>query len=226
MKTSEDDGRMYPEPEGTVRIATLSDGIFAIAMTLLVLTIQIPKIPADRAGAELPGYIYRLWPQLTKYFLAFITLAAFWMSHHVQFRHIRRSNYVFLWINILAMMLTALIPFTTDIVGDYGNVAAAARLFEFNLLLAGMAFYWQWTYACRHRLVSPGIDPSIIKKIRQSILIIPALSLIALVISAFTSRWSTSVYILIPFLYHRERLTHRLLPGEKEEKRVTGSHPN
>jgi len=214
MKMTEDNEKLNVKAEGTGRIETLADGIFAIAMTLLVLTIQIPKITSERVAVELPRYIYRLWPQLTQYVIAFITLASFWMGHHVQFKYIRRSTSTLLWLNIYALMLAALIPFTTEIMGDYGQVPIAARLFEVNLLLAGLAFYWQWHYASHnHRLISPDLDPLIIKTIRQSTLIIPALSLIALVISIFAPSWSTTVYILIPFLYHRDRLKRRLLPG-------------
>ena len=64
MKMTEDNEKQKAKAEGTGRIETLADGVFAIDMTLLVLTIQIPKIPDERVAVELPRYIYRLWPQL------------------------------------------------------------------------------------------------------------------------------------------------------------------
>lgn len=198
---------------GTGRIVTLSDGIFAIAMTLLVLTVKIPHIPADQAAAELPARIRGLWPQLSQYIYAFITLASFWMGHHSQFRYIRRADAAFLWLNILVLMLAALIPFSAEIVGDYGQVPIAAQLFEVNLLLVGLVIYWQWCYALRHELVVPGLARETSKKIRQAALFIPALSLIALAISPFWPDWSTSVYALTPFLHHRGWLARKLRPG-------------
>jgi len=192
------------------RLEALVDGIFAIAMTLLVLSIDVPKIPADKVAAELPRYIRGLWPELSQYVLAFITLAAFWMGHHYRYRYIRRVDAGLLWINILALMFVALIPFTTELVGDYGEMPIAARLFEINMLLAGMAFCWQWLYATRHHyLVDDDLSDRIIKAGLMKELFIPALSVAGLVISCFSPSWSSSVYFLAPFLHHHNHRKRR-----------------
>ncbi len=196
----------------TRRLEALVDGIFAIAMTLLVLSIDVPKIPADRVSMEFARYVRALWPELSQYILAFITLAAFWMGHHSRYRYIKRADAGLLWINILALMFVALIPFTTELVGDYGEVALAARLFEVNMLLAGLAFCWQWIYATRyHRLVEDGLSVEIIKEGREKDLFIPILSIAALIISFFSPSWSSSVYFLVPFLHHYKHRKHRAI---------------
>jgi uncharacterized membrane protein len=193
---------------GTGRIEALTDGVFAIAMTLLVLSIDVPRFPAASAGQELPRYLrYQLWPELNQYVLAFITLAAFWIGHHQQYHHIRQANSALLWLNILTLLLVALIPFSTAVAGDYPDVRIAVQIFELNLLLVGLAYYWHWSYATHnHRLVDPKLDPAHIAKTKKAMLVIPALSVVALGLSYISPAWSTSLYFLIPFLYHREKL--------------------
>jgi len=203
---------MESSPIGTRRLESLTDGVYAIAMTLLVLSITVPRFPPAAAAEELPRFLrYRLWPELSQYVLAFITLAAFWVGHVQQYHHIRRISSNLLWLNNLTLLLVALIPFTTAIAGDYGNIGIAVRIFELNLLLVGMVSYWHWAYATRnHRLVDPGLSPEHIKNTRHGMLIIPLLSLAALLISLISPDWSTSVYFLIPVFYHREKIRHRL----------------
>lgn len=188
----------------TRRIEALTDGVFAIAMTLLVLSIDIPRFPEGSAAQQLPRYLrYQLWPELSQYVLAFITLAAFWIGNHQQYHHIRRANSALLWLNILTLMLVVLIPFTTAVAGDYGDIRVGAQLFEFNLLLVGLVYYWHWSYATRHhRLVDPNLDPRHIAETRKAMLIIPCLSVVALGLAFITPGWSMTVYILIPFLIH------------------------
>ena len=199
------------------RIEALTDGIYAIVMTILVLSIDIPTFPAGTAAARLPHYLrHELWPELSKYVLAFITLAAFWIGHVQQYHHIRKINSNLIWMNIYCLMLIALIPFTTAIAGDYADVGIADRIFELNLLLAGLAYYGHWTYATRrHRLVDPSLDPEHIARTKKAMLIIPILSLAALGISFLMPAWSTAVYILIPILYHRDKIKKKLFSSNR-----------
>ncbi len=200
---------------GTGRIEALTDGIFAIAMTLLVLTIDNPDFPSGEAAVKFPGYLRSLWPDFCQYVLAFITLASFWMSHHQQSKHIKRIDSNFIWLNILALIVVALIPFSTHIAGDYGNLRLGAQVFEVNLLFAGLLFWRQWRYATKdRRLVEADLSPDLIRRYRQGTLIIPGLSLLALALSFITPSWSMSVYFLIPLFYHRG-LIRRKLAGKK-----------
>ncbi len=213
MKDERSDSRALSESSRKKRIAALTDGIYAIVMTILVLSIDIPRFPAGTAAARLPAYLSnQLWPELTKYVLAFITLAAFWIGHVQQYHHIKKINSNLLWMNIFSLMLIALIPFTTAIAGDYATVGIADRIFELNLLLAGLAYYGHWSYATRkHHLVDPSLTPEHIVRTKKAMLIIPILSLAALAISFVMPAWSTSVYILIPFLYHQEKIKKKLI---------------
>jgi len=102
------------------RLEFLTDGVFAIVMTLLVLEISIPEIAHPSLQVELPRRLLELWPKLYSYLLSFFVLGTLWTLHHRSFHSIKRSDNVLLWLNIFFLMFVALMPFTTSIVGNYG----------------------------------------------------------------------------------------------------------
>ena len=219
MKSSRADRSVTAESGKKKRIAALTDGIYAIVMTILVLSIDIPKFPQETAAVQLPSYLrFKLWPEISKYVLAFITLAAFWIGHVQQYHHIKKIDSRLLWMNVFSLMLIALIPFTTAVAGDYATVGVADRIFELNLLIAGLMYYFHWSYATHnHRLVFSDLDPQHIARTKKAMLIIPILSLAALAISFLQPAWSTSVYILIPFLYHRDTIKEKLIGSKSDD---------
>lgn len=94
-------------PEGIGRILALSDGVFAIAITLLVIQIALPAT----AGADLPSALLRLWPRYLAYVLSFLVIARFWFSHHLAFRLITRYDGILVWLNLVLLMFVAFLPF-------------------------------------------------------------------------------------------------------------------
>ena len=120
------------------RTEALSDGIFAFAMTLLVISLAVPPIPEKDAPAVLPGVLAGMWGEFLIFVIAFFVIASFWLSHH---RIIRRVEYVddrLIWINITFLFFIVLIPFTTTISGDYSNVLEAVLFFHGNILVASL----------------------------------------------------------------------------------------
>lgn len=187
----------------TKRIETLVDGVFAIAMTLLVVNLHIPTVPQKLASEEIPAAILKLGPSFVSYFMSFFLLAIFWMVHHRQFRSIKRANDTLLWINIIFLMFVALIPFTTYLNGRYGDELLPVILFESNMLIIGLIFYIQWVYvSTNHRLIDEEIDTEQIVAGRRKNLMIPAVSIVAIAFAFISPGWSTTVYIAIPFIHH------------------------
>ena len=183
----------------TRRIEALTDGIFAIAMTLLVLTLTLPD--ATQTKLSLSQLLADQWPKFFNYALSFLLLAIFWIVHHQQFHMIRRTDRRHVWINIGILMFVALMPFSTDVVGSYEHETLAELLFSANLLILGLLFLLNWWYACRnHRLVDPDLDrETIVRGIRRSC-ITPVVAAIAMVLSLFIPRWGLTVYMLIPII--------------------------
>jgi len=184
----------------TRRIEALADGIFAIAMTLLVLTLTLPD--ATQTELSLSQLLADQWPKFFNYALSFLLLAVFWIVHHQQFHVIRRTDRRHVWINIGILMFVALMPFSTDVVGSYEHETLAELMFSANLLILGLLFLLNWWYACRnHRLVDPDLDrETIVGGIRRGC-VTPVVAAISMVLSLFIPRWGLMVYMLIPFIH-------------------------
>lgn len=194
----------------TNRIEALTDGVFAIAMTLLVLNIGIDDTTSHIPGDVLHGKLLNLWPNLLHYFESFIILAVFWIKHHQQYHLIKQTDRAMMWINILGLLFICLIPFSTSLVGDFGHHRVAAIIFESNLFIAGVIYYYQWAYATKDRRhVARDLDINIINAYKFDNMVVPVASVIAVIISIFSDRWGTLIYILVPLFF--------LFSGKREE---------
>jgi uncharacterized membrane protein len=183
----------------TRRIEALADGIFAFAMTLLVLTLTLPD--ATQTKLSLSQLLLAQWPKFLNYALSFALLAIFWIVHHQQFHVIRRTDRSHIWINIGILMFVALVPFTTDVAGDYSRQTLAELLFSANLLVLGLLFLLNWTYACwHHRLVDADLGRKAIFRGTVRSCILPAVAAVSMIIALFIPRWGLTVYLLIPII--------------------------
>jgi uncharacterized membrane protein len=181
------------------RIEALTDGIFAFAMTLLVTTLEMPDPqrlldPAGVAllvGGDFHGFLH--------YVLAFLILAAFWVSHHMQFHALRVVDRRLIWMNIVLLLFVALVPFSTDLAGDYAGIPLPAIIFELNLCAIGGMMFLQWLYATDgRRLVSPEVTDARIAVSRRRSLVIPGVSLAGILLALLGFGASTLVYLLVP----------------------------
>jgi len=204
----------------TKRVEALTDGVFAIAMTLLVLNLDIPAMPNGSAPEVLTKLVLGLWPEFFNYALSFILLAVFWIVHHGQFRFIKFIDHKLLWINILGLMLVALIPFSTSLIAEYGDVQIAALFFECNLFGIGSIFYIHWSYATGKRhLIDPGLTAQTIVWSKKRNLVVPVVSLVAIGLSFLAPDWSELPYLAIPLILARYRRRQGTVIGKTEEKR-------
>lgn len=177
------------------------DGIFAIAMTLLVLNLKLPVMTDEQAKTELGAGLALLTPHLLSFALSFLLLAVFWMVHHRQFHSIEKINSPFIWLNILMLSLIVLMPFTTSLIGEYENNLLTALLFEANLLGIGLIIWAYWWYAAKnHRLISPSVTDEQIQYGLKRAMVLPFVSVIAIGLAFLTPRYSTTVYILVPIM--------------------------
>ena len=119
--------------EGIGRILALSDGVFAIALTLLVLEIAVPATTSD---ARLPKALLGLWPRYIAYLLSFVVIARFWVTHRLTFRLIGCGDDTLVWLNLLLLMFVAFLPFPTAVLGEHIRSPAAAVLYAISVLLA------------------------------------------------------------------------------------------
>ncbi len=111
---------------GKGRIESLTDGIFAFGMTLLVLGAGYPFAVETLAGRPVSQILLQSVPDIILYVISFLILATFWVSHHTQFHHIRYIDRTLLWLNIIILMFIAFIPFSSSIAGVYPASPLAA----------------------------------------------------------------------------------------------------
>jgi uncharacterized membrane protein len=180
--------------EGIGRILALSDGVFAIAITLLVIQIALP---ATAGAADLPSALLRLWPRYLAYALSFLVIARFWVSHHLAFRLITRYDSTLVWLNLVLLMFVAFLPFPTAVLGEHLAAPAAAVLYAMavGLTSAASAGYW-WYASGRGRLLKPGLDRLQVKVLRARSLSGPVFFALTLPVAAYAPYAAEAMWIL------------------------------
>ncbi len=141
------------------RLIALADGVFAIVMTLLVFQLAVP-IAADthRLGSALA----EMWPEFLIYVLSFLVLGLFWLIHHLVFDPVERYDTTLIWLNILFLMLSSLVPFSTGLFIEHGAVTVTALVYGFNMVFVFATAWAIFTYATTgNRLASSDFDPEI-----------------------------------------------------------------
>lgn len=151
------------------RIAALSDGVFAIAMTLIVLEIGVPEIRGIHTDAELWTALLSLGPRFVTYFLSFLTLGIFWNGQQTQLHHFARANRHLAWIHLAFLASVALMPFSTSFLAEFISFRLALLLYWLNLALLGVILYASWAYARRAGLVRDDVDPDVDGAIKRRI---------------------------------------------------------
>ncbi len=139
--------------QNTNRVEALSDGVFAVALTLLVLDIKVPISDTIHSDRDLFVHFTRVLPKLLTYFMSFMTLGIFWMGHSTQFRYIERSNRNLSWITLFFLMVVSLLPFTTAFLSEHIHYRFSVVMYWFNILLCGLALLLHWNYACSNNFV-------------------------------------------------------------------------
>jgi uncharacterized membrane protein len=137
---------------GFERTVAFSDGVFAIAITLLVLSLDVPKLGH---GEKLDHALSNLGDNFTSYFIGFAVIGLFWVGHHYFFDSLRGFDGRLLWLNLLYLSFIGLLPFTTALLGDYGNDPTALTAYAINVGLAGLADTLMVAVALRAHLLEP-----------------------------------------------------------------------
>ena len=184
------------------RLEALVDAIFAFAMTLLVTGLAVPSPDAKDAVAELPARVAAMRPELIALLIAFFILASFWLAHHRQFRHVRTVDMNIVRITLCILLCVILLPFTTNLSGDYDTVRIAVDLFHANLFLLGSFFLVHWWYLVRTPAITTGeISGPVGRNGMRRSLIVPSVAAFGFVLAFFSPRLSMMVYLLLIVLF-------------------------
>ncbi|MDQ5827955.1 MAG: TMEM175 family protein [Chloroflexota bacterium] len=193
------------------RIVNLSDGVFAIALTLLVLDLRVPNISENLVATELPAALLSLWPKYLGYFLSFVVIGTFWLIHHSIFRSIGAYDRGLLWLNFLFLMFVAFVPFPTSLLGEYGDHRLPVAVYAGTLAVGRLlltAIHW---YVSRNdRLVDEVQDPTTVRFFMIRGLTIPAIFLLSIGVSYFSIQaavYSWFILIAVDAVVLRRRLS-------------------
>ncbi len=181
------------------RLETLVDGIFAIAMTLLVFDLPIPHFNHPLTNITFQNSVYSLLPVFVSLVLSFILLAVFWSIHRRIFNQIRITNSILLWINIIWLLFIVLVPFTSILDGLYGQEFILARvIFNINMIGIAIFLFLNCYYVNRSDLIYEKSDRNKLKSSENSSLLFIVIAVIALLLSSVTAQWSLIYLLIIP----------------------------
>ena len=197
-------GRLWQPPrreddetaeDGIGRILALSDGVFAIALTLLVLEIAVP---ATTSNAGLPKALLALWPRYLAYLVSFVVIARFWGAHRLAFKLIARDDSMLVWLNLLMLLFVTFLPFPTAVLGQHIGSSAAAVLYATSVTLAAIASTAYWWYASGGgRLLRPDAPRAQVRALRARSLSAPVFFALTLPIAVFAPYAAEILWILV-----------------------------
>jgi uncharacterized membrane protein len=139
------------------RLVFFSDAVFAIAITLLVIEVRLPALPADATEADVIAGIRATLPQIFAYVLSFATIGLYWLAHWRRFRYIVHVDSRLVAYNLVLLGFIAFIPFPTAVLGEHGDLVPAVVLYAVVLSAAGVVGPLTWLYAWRAGLAAPGL---------------------------------------------------------------------
>ncbi len=207
--------RETPSP---ARVEAFSDGVFAIIITLLVLDLHVPRRD-ELDNHSLAAVLLEQWPLYLSYALSFLQVGVVWINHHTMFHYIQRSDHVLLFHNLMLLLCTALVPFTTAIFAEYGlamrsDIQVAAFIYSAALGAAGIFFNLVWQHALRAHLVNSHADANRLHALSWHWMFVPVFYGVAFVLTFASPYLSVATYALL--------LCYYALPGPSMIRWMTG----
>ena len=183
------------------RLAALSDGIFAVAMTLLVLDLHLPTAGQIHGEGELLAALCALGPLWLAYLMSFLTLGIFWAGQQTQLNHIAKCTRDLTWIHLVFLFAVTLLPLSTRLLAEFITYRSALLIYWLNILALGVMLYWSWTYATHADLIKPDTPEEVRTSICKRILIAQSLYAGGAALSIINTWVSIGVIVLVQLNY-------------------------
>ena len=202
----------------TQRIEAFSDGVFAIAITLLIIEIKVPHL-GDH-GKSLAQSLLDLWPAYFAYVLSFVMIGIYWANHHYVFHFYERTDHLFNLLNVFFLMWIAFLPFPTAVLGEYitnpQEQSSAITFYALGLLLPSVGWSTMWLYSCRRQLLDCRLKPEFIVSLSRFYLSSLAIYLFSFAVSFVVPLVSIALSVGLTFLYLFPPKEPQYLPAEAE----------
>lgn len=183
------------------RLAALSDGVFAVAMTLLVLDLHAPAIEAVHSETDLWHALLHIAPRLLIYVLSFMTLGIFWVGQQTQLNCLARSSRDLTWTHLGFLLAVSLTPFSTALMAEFLTYRTALAVYWANIALLGGILYATWRCAVRSGLVRAEIPADMGQGVERRIIIAQSLYGFGALLCVFSTYWSIGFIILVQLNY-------------------------
>lgn len=183
------------------RLEGLSDGVFAVAMTLLVLDLHTPAAAAVGNESDLWHAIVALAPRLLVYLMSFLTLGIFWVGQQTQLNHLAQTNRNHAWIHLAFLFAVSLMPFSTSLIAEFISYRAALIIYWANIFALGVILYASWRYAAKAALLKGDVDREIACVIERRIIVAQSLYAAAALLCVFNTYWSLGFILLVQLNY-------------------------
>jgi uncharacterized membrane protein len=183
------------------RLAALSDGIFAVAMTLLVLDLHIPTAAQVHSERELFMALAALGPQWIAYGMSFLTLGIFWAGQQTQLNHIGEGTRDLTWIHLGFLFAITLMPFSTRLLAEFITYRAALGIYWLNILAAGAMLYWSWAHATHANLIKADTPDEIRGSICRRVVIAQSLYAAGAALCFISTYVSIAAIVLVQLNY-------------------------
>ena len=183
------------------RLAALSDGVFAVAMTLLVLDLRVPAAEMVHNDHDLWRSLIALSPRLLTYMMSFLTLGIFWVGQQTQLNHLARSDRSLTWIHIAFLFAVSITPFSTVLLAEFMEYRLAIVVYWVNILLLGATLYFSWVCALGTGLVKDDMPPEVATAFKRRVVIAQALYAFGTALCAINTYWSIGFTVLVQLNY-------------------------
>jgi TMEM175 potassium channel family protein len=179
-------------------VISFGDAIFAFAITLMTLSIDIPDLPTNLTQAQLVSRLYELYPQVESYIISFAVIAAFWVSYHQVFNFITRSHISMVYLNLLFLLLITFLSITTSLVIEYGSYQIPYVIYCIVVIMASSLLALIWQSATKnYRLIDRDVHPLFIRGMMVNLLVVPLVFALSILVSFFNLDIAQYMWLVI-----------------------------
>jgi len=207
------------------RMEALIDGIFAVALTLLVLDIKLPENVSYPTNEALWNRLVGLERHFAIYAISFVVIGIYWVAHHVQFHYVRYTDRRLIWINMVFLLLISFLPFATDLVGDHEELTLPCEIYGVTLLMLSGLSMLHLRYLTRHpHLATAELNSVAVKLLKRRMVLFTIIPLLSMALAFYNTRLALFVYFLIvtahflPSRIDEYRATHVIEPAAKDRE--------
>jgi TMEM175 potassium channel family protein len=179
-------------------VVSFGDAIFAFAITLMTLSIDIPNLSPNLTESELLSRLYDMYPQVESYIISFAVIAIFWVSYHQVFNFIKESHISMVYLNLLFLLFITFLSVSTSLVINYGSYQIPYVLYCILVIMTStlLALIW-WFGTTDYRLIDKNIHPLFIKGVMVNLLLIPLVFAISILVSFFDLNIAQYLWLVI-----------------------------